>query len=157
MRCERLFGPETFELYVPSLPPGVVINDPRNLDYVFRNEGLFAKGAFMKAPLWDLFGHGIINADGELWRVQRKAGLSFLSNRNLQVLTDVALPRYLAQSIDALKAASADSRETDLQVIFHEITSQLMGKMAYNASLCHNLSHTLLLYAKLRANAQVLV
>lgn len=120
---------------MPSLPPGVVINDPRNLDFVFRNEGLFAKGAFMKAPLWDLFGHGIINSDGELWRVQRKAGLAFLSSRNMQVLTDVALPRYLARSIDALKASCEASREADLQAVFHEITSQLMGKMAYN--VCH--------------------
>lgn len=56
VKCERLFGLETFELYVPSLPPGVVINDPRNLDFVFKNEGIFAKGQFMKKPLWDLFG-----------------------------------------------------------------------------------------------------
>lgn len=56
VKCERIFGHETFELYVPSLPPGVVINDPRNLDYVFKNEAIFAKGEFMKKPLWDLFG-----------------------------------------------------------------------------------------------------
>lgn len=56
VKCERLFGNETFELYVPSLPPGVVINDPRNLDFVFKNEGVFEKGEFMKKPLWDLFG-----------------------------------------------------------------------------------------------------
>lgn len=41
---------------MPSLPPGVVINDPRNLEFVFKNEGVFAKGEFMKKPLWDLFG-----------------------------------------------------------------------------------------------------
>lgn len=44
---------------MPSLPPGVVINDPRNLDYVFKNEGIFAKGEFMKKPLWDLFGESL--------------------------------------------------------------------------------------------------
>lgn len=82
--------------------------------------------------LTPVLGHGIINSDGELWRVQRKAGLAFLNTKNLQVLTDVALPRYLAQSVDLLKATSEDCREADLQVVFHEITSQLMGKMAYN-------------------------
>lgn len=56
VKCERIFGHETFELYVPSLPPGVVINDPANLDYVFRNEAIFSKGDFVKKPLWDLFG-----------------------------------------------------------------------------------------------------
>lgn len=77
-------------------------------------------------------GHGIVNADGELWRVQRKAGLSFLNNKNLQVLTNVALPQYLSRSIRHLKAQSAANHQVDLQGIFHEITSQLMGRMAYN-------------------------
>ncbi|KAJ0109813.1 cytochrome p450 [Diaporthe amygdali] len=135
VKCERIFGHETFELYVPSLPPGVVINDPANLDYVFKNEAIFSKGDFVKKPLWDLFGHGIINSDGELWKVQRKAGLAFLNTKNLQVLTDVALPQYLAQSVDILKSRSQDVREADLQAVFHEITTQLMGKLAYNLEM----------------------
>lgn len=56
VKCERIFARETFELYVPSLHPGVVINDPRNLDFVLKNESLFTKGDFVKQPLWDLFG-----------------------------------------------------------------------------------------------------
>ncbi len=56
MKCERQFGFETFEISVPSLPPGVVINDPRNLEYVLKNEGIFAKGVFFKKRSWDLFG-----------------------------------------------------------------------------------------------------
>ncbi|KAI3398224.1 hypothetical protein diail_9701 [Diaporthe ilicicola] len=135
VKCERIFGHETFELYVPSLPPGVVINDPSNLDHVFKNEAIFSKGDFVKKPLWDLFGHGIINSDGELWKVQRKAGLAFLNTKNLQVLTDVALPQYLAQSVDFLKSRSQDVREADLQAVFHEITTQLMGKLAYNMEM----------------------
>lgn len=55
-----------------------------------------------------------------------------MTTKNLQVLTDVAMPQYLAQSIDHLKAMSETGREADLQVVFHEITSQVMGKMAYN-------------------------
>ncbi|ROW13459.1 hypothetical protein VPNG_04399 [Cytospora leucostoma] len=134
-KCESIFGRETFELYVPSLPPGVVINDPVNLEYVFKNEGTFSKGDFVKQPLWDLFGQGIINSDGQLWKVQRKAGMAFLNTKNLQVLTDVALPQYLSQSIEYLKAAAEDCQEVDLQAVFHEITTQLMGKMAYNMDM----------------------
>ncbi|POS77399.1 cytochrome P450 [Diaporthe helianthi] len=135
VKCERIFGHETFELYVPSLPPGVVINDPANLDYVFKNEAIFSKGDFVKKPLWDLFGHGIINSDGELWKVQRKAGLAFLNTKNLQVLTDIALPQYLAQGVDFLQSRSRDLREADLQSVFHDITTQLMGKLAYNMEM----------------------
>ena len=123
---------------------------------MFKNEGRFSKGIFIKGTLWDLFGavtihalrmcrflrgaslltrmagYGIINAGGNLWRTQRRAGLSFINNSNLRVLTDVALPRYLSESIAFLKDR-ADGTVVDLQTVFLEITSQLMGKMAYNA------------------------
>jgi hypothetical protein len=77
-------------------------------------------------------GNGIINADGDLWKVQRKAGLNFLSNANLKVLTDVALPQYLDDTVQDL-SKKADS-VIDLEEILHELTTQIMGRMAYNVS-----------------------
>ncbi|OLN95983.1 Cytochrome P450 94A1 [Colletotrichum chlorophyti] len=133
-KCEQLYGYETLQISVPSLPPGVIISDPSNLEYVFKNEGIFAKGEFFKRRSRDLFGNGIINVDGELWRVQRKAGLNFLNTSNLRVLTDVALPQYLSKSVMFLKSR-ADNGIVDLQGVFHEITTQLMGKMAYNMEM----------------------
>ena len=135
-QCERLFPRETLAISVPSLPPGVIISDPHNLDFVFRHEGaVFEKGAFFKDRSWDLFGSGIINADGEPWRLQRRAGLHFLSARNLAVLTDVALPRYLDEAAAALAAAADGAAVVDLQGVVHEITTQLMGRMAYNMEM----------------------
>ncbi|XXG95626.1 hypothetical protein Hte_001894 [Hypoxylon texense] len=135
VKCEQQFGHETFQISVPTLPPGVVINDPRNLEYVFKNEGIFSKGDFFKRLSRDLFGNGIINVDGGLWKAQRKAGLAFLNASNLRVLTDVALPRYLDQAIKHLNEKARDGNVVDLQMIFHEITSQLMGKMAYDMEM----------------------
>ncbi|KAJ8126819.1 hypothetical protein O1611_g6817 [Lasiodiplodia mahajangana] len=135
VKCERQFGLETFQITVPTLHPGVVINDPKNLDYVFKNEGIFAKGDFVKQRSWDLFGNGIINADGELWKAQRKAGTHFLNSPNLRVLTDIALPRYLNRSVDHLRAQARSGEIVDLQLVFHEITSMLMGKMAYDMEI----------------------
>ncbi|KAG7105368.1 Cytochrome 94A1 like protein [Verticillium longisporum] len=132
--CERLHGYETLQIAVPSLPPGVIISDPKNLEYVFKHEGIFAKGSFVKERSWDLFGNGIINADGDLWKVQRKAGLSFLSTANLKILTQIALPRYLAQSVAHLKSQCGGA-VVDLQAVFHEITTLLMGDMAYNMEM----------------------
>ncbi|KAK3292490.1 cytochrome P450 [Chaetomium fimeti] len=133
-QCQRQFGYETAALCVPTLPPGVLIHDPRNLEFVFKNEGLFTKGEFVKRRAWDLFGNGIINADGDFWKLQRKAGAAFLNTANLRVLTDVALPQYLSESADYLKS-NADKGTVDLQHVFHEITTKLMGKMAYNMEM----------------------
>jgi len=111
----------------------VLIHDPRNLEFVFKNEGIFTKGDFVKGRSWFLFGNGIINADGDLWKTQRKAGLSFLNTANLRVLTDIALPQYLLQSVKELRSKRNDEI-VDLQHVFHDITTKLMGKMAYNVS-----------------------
>ncbi|KAI1189692.1 cytochrome P450 [Nemania serpens] len=135
VKCERQFGLETFQITVPTLHPGVVINDPNNLDYVFKNEGMFAKGDFVRRRSWDLFGDGIINADGDLWRAQRKAGSHFLNTSNLRVLTDVALPWYLGRSVDHLRTRANNGDIVDVQLVFHEITSLLMGKMAYDMEM----------------------
>ncbi|KAF7925044.1 uncharacterized protein EAE98_007132 [Botrytis deweyae] len=134
VKCERRFGWETFEISVPSLPPGVVINDPKNLEYVLKNEDIFAKGDFFKSRSWDLFGNGIINADGDLWKVQRKAGLNFLNASNLKVLTDVALPKYLEETLAQLRNAG-NGRTIDLEAVFHELTTKLMGRMAYDMDM----------------------
>ncbi|KAK1759769.1 cytochrome P450 [Echria macrotheca] len=131
-RCQRLFGYETVALSVPTLPPGVLIHDPRNLEFVFKHEGIFTKGMFVKGRTWDLFGNGIINADGDFWKTQRKAGLSFLNTANLRVLTEVALPQYLRESIEDLQSKTG---VVDLQHVFHGITTKLMGKMAYNMEM----------------------
>ncbi|KAI2627095.1 cytochrome P450 [Hypomontagnella submonticulosa] len=135
VKCQRLFGHETFQITVPTLPPGVVINDPKNLEFVFKNEDIFSKGDFFKRLSWDLFGNGIINVDGELWKAQRKAGLAFLNTSNLRVLTDVALPRYLGHAVNYLHKQERVENVVDLQNVFHEITSQLMGKMAYDMEM----------------------
>lgn len=78
-------------------------------------------------------GNGIINADGDLWKVQRKAGLNFLSSANLKVLTDVALPEYLDKTILGLEEKDSES-VVDLEEVLHELTTQIMGQMAYNVS-----------------------
>ncbi|POS82321.1 hypothetical protein EPUL_005551, partial [Erysiphe pulchra] len=135
VKCERLFGFETFTISVPSLPTCVVINDPRNLEFVLKNESLFAKGSFFKERSWDLFGNGIINADNELWKIQRRAGLKFLNKANMKVLTDLALPQYLQQAVQSLE--SSHDSIVDLDVTFHELTTLLMGRLAYNMEIHH--------------------
>jgi hypothetical protein len=57
--------------------------------------------------------------------------LHFLSASNLKVLTDLALPVYLKENIKVLEDLP-DGSVIDLEAIFHELTTQLMGRMAYD-------------------------
>ena len=161
MQCERQSDLSTFEISVPSLPPGVVINDPKNVEHVLKNDELFIKGSFFRSRSWDLFGrfwaclaemgcrrrallyadtfiapgNGIINADGDLWKIQRKAGLRFFSNANLKEFIDQILPPYLHDLEEQLDAIARSSGVVDLQELFLELTTRLMGQMAYDVSM----------------------
>lgn len=77
-------------------------------------------------------GNGIINADGELWRIQRKAGLRFFSNANLKTFIDHALPPILDDTERFLDQALSRRDVVDMQHVFLDLTTRLMGKMAYD-------------------------
>lgn len=59
--------------------------------------------------------------------------MHFLSSANLKVLTDTALPKYLNESVLSLQEKDPSSI-VDIEEVFHELTTQLMGRMAYNVS-----------------------
>ena len=76
-------------------------------------------------------GNGIINADGDLWRIQRKAGLRFFSNANLKTFIEHILPPILADTEERLDDASRKGSVVDLQIVLLDLTTRLMGSMAY--------------------------
>ena len=82
-----------------------------------------------------LVGNGIINADGELWRVQRKAGLRFFSNANLKVFIDNVLPPLLRSTEKELEDATVALKLIDLQYLLLELTTRLMGNVAYDMDI----------------------
>lgn len=147
VRCQRQHGLETLEIAVPTLPPGVIITAPVNLEFVLKNEHLVSKGHFVKSRSWDLFGillpstcrsaadragNGIINASGDLWKTQRKAGLKFFSGNNLEIMVEEVLPEaYLRMRSQMLEHAKAGTL-VDMQSIFLDFTSFVMGHMAYD-------------------------
>ena len=139
---------------MPGLPPGVVIQDPRNLEFVFKNEKHVTKGQFFRRRTWDLFGgllttsaenfkltlvgHGIINADGDLWKAQRKAGLSFFSGTSLESFMETVLPEAFVHTRTQLLECTQSGSKVDLQGVFLELTTKAVGRMAYNVSRFRN-------------------
>jgi hypothetical protein len=155
-----VFGLETNEVSVPTLPPGVVIQDPINLEFVLKNEKHFTKGEFFRRRTWDLFGrlparslehlqltcigHGIINANGELWKAQRKAGLSFFSGTSLESFIETVVPEAFARTRTRLFKCAESGSPVDLQDVFLELTTKAVGRMAYNVSHIRSSSSSLL-------------
>ncbi|KAH6989886.1 cytochrome P450 [Ilyonectria destructans] len=134
-RCIDFYGQQTLRIKVPFLPPGVIISDPANLDYIkFKHDRIFEKGKFFKERLWDLFGNGIVNVDGDLWKQQRKAGWQFFSVANMRLLANSELPTIL-EHVENLMLGADGRTVVDLEAVMHEITTQLMGKLAYGMEM----------------------
>ena len=151
MKQQDDFGDETYEISVPSLPPGVVISSTQNLEFVLKHEAVITKGPFFKQRSWDLFGsktskvlgilrlltpigNGIINATGELWRVQRKAGLKFFGGASLDTLVEDVLPEAYSHLRSKLLEYAESGEQIDLQQHFLDLTTNIVGQIAYDAS-----------------------
>jgi cytochrome P450 len=70
--------------------------------------------------------------DGDLWKRQRKAGAPFFSNANLKDFVNRVLPPYLKDMEKRLEDAASNTDPIDMQDVFLELTTRLMGEIAYN-------------------------
>ncbi|KAJ3549808.1 hypothetical protein NM208_g308 [Fusarium decemcellulare] len=131
-KCVQQYGHETIAINIPTLPSGVIISDPINLAHVFQHQEIFQKGDFFRSRLHDLFGYGIVNVDGHLWKRQRKAGTQFFNAGTLKNLTNVDLPKILHDTVARLGSAG---QPVDLEAVIHEATTQLMGRLAYGVEM----------------------
>ena len=80
----------------------------------------------------DLSGNGIINADGDIWKIQRKAGLRFFSSANLKTFIEDILPPIFEDTKKTLNDALRCEKIIDLQSVLLDLTTRLMGNMAYD-------------------------
>lgn len=64
-----------------------------------------------------LLGDGIFNADGEVWRKQRKTASFEFASKNLRDFSTVVFRKYSLKLSEILSKASYKNQEIDLQVI----------------------------------------
>jgi hypothetical protein len=77
-------------------------------------------------------GYGIINATGDLWRAQRKAGLKFFAGSSLDSLVEDVLPEVYQPARDKLLRFAESGEQLDLQRFFLDMTTAVVGHMAYD-------------------------
>ncbi|KAL9617837.1 MAG: hypothetical protein Q9160_007387 [Pyrenula sp. 1 TL-2023] len=130
--CQKRHGLETVEISVPTLPKGVLVQDPKVLEFILKHEALFTKGQFFRQRSWDLFGNGIINSDGTLWKLQRKAGVHFFSGASLRSVLEDVLPNAYQKTRRELHSASDTSNPIDLERCLLDLTTRVVGKVAYD-------------------------
>jgi len=80
----------------------------------------------------DRLGNGIINASGDIWKAQRKAGLKFFSGNNLEIMVEEFLPEAYSHTRSRLLKHAEAGTVVDMQSVFLDFTSFVMGRMAYD-------------------------
>ena len=77
-------------------------------------------------------GYGIINVDGDLWKAQRKAGVSFLSGSNVRSIIEGVLPKSYEVTRRQLLALADNGAVGDLQAVMLDLTTRVFGNVAYD-------------------------
>ncbi|KAH9307072.1 hypothetical protein KI387_011476, partial [Taxus chinensis] len=102
----------------------VVTSTPANLEHILKNDfANFPRGPYFKGAFFDIFGHGLFTADGELWKHQRKAMAIILSStasrdRNFSLLQNLVHEKLLP----LLEEAKEQKTVVDLQNILLQFT-----------------------------------
>ncbi|XP_038983694.1 cytochrome P450 94B1-like [Phoenix dactylifera] len=98
-----------------TMPSTVITSNPKNIEHIlktnFRN---YPKGDDFIAMFAELLGHGIINSDGDHWKLQRKAASREFNTKNIRTIildkvgSEVADRLLLLLSKAAATGASLD-------------------------------------------------
>ncbi|DBA00501.1 TPA: hypothetical protein N0F65_002744, partial [Lagenidium giganteum] len=116
--------------------PAIVLSTPEAFDDVLQKQpDIFEKGEVKRELMRDLLGDGIVAADGELWRLQRRrTSHLFLSPTVLPFMAEVVTrqTRKLCAVVDALMA---EQRSFSLKKLLNSLTSDIFGEVGFGIDL----------------------
>lgn len=107
-RIFRLLSPEQSEIYT---------TDQRNIEHVLKTKfSNYTKGKHNQEVLSELFGQGILMADGEKWRQQRKLASFEFSTRVLRDFSCSVFRRKAAKLVGKIHQVCKKNQVFDVQV-----------------------------------------
>ncbi|KAI4304213.1 hypothetical protein MLD38_039757 [Melastoma candidum] len=115
------FGPKSF----------LIVSDPATAKHILKdNSKSYSKGIL--AEILDfVMGKGLIPADGEIWRVRRRAIVPALHQKYVAAMINLfgqATDR-LCQKLDA---AASDGEDVEMESLFSHLTLDVIGKAVFN-------------------------
>lgn len=110
----------------------VVTTNPDNVEYILKTRfGNFPKGKPFTDILGDFLGKGIFNADGDLWRAQRKLACHQFSVRSLRNFAVGTLRDGVeTKLIPVLERLAEEDRVIDLQELLRRFASSMICKFS---------------------------
>eukprot|EP00249_Psilotum_nudum_P007004 c20238_g1_i1 orf=614-2218(+) len=110
--------------------------DPTNVEYILKtNFSNFPKGKEFRDKMEPLLGEGIFNADGELWRQQRKTASFEFATKLLRDYSTVVFRQYALKLAYILSGAAQRKDSVDLHDLFMRLTLDSICKVGFGIEL----------------------
>ncbi|CAA6658744.1 unnamed protein product [Spirodela intermedia] len=112
------------------------ISDPSNVEHVLKtNFANYPKGKAYYSYMEVLLGDGIFNADGEMWRTQRKTASFEFASKNLRDFSTKVFREYAVRLSEILCLASSHQRQIDMQELLMRMTLDSIGKVGFGVEI----------------------
>lgn len=113
---------------------GVITANPANVEHILKsNFDNFPKGPRFHILLGDLLGSGIFNADGHLWKVQRKTASFEFNTRSLRnFVVENVRHEIVARLLPLLNKCAESGRVIDIQDVLERFAFDNVCKVAFN-------------------------
>ncbi|KAJ3687358.1 hypothetical protein LUZ61_016522 [Rhynchospora tenuis] len=112
------------------------IADPTNVEHILKTNFFnYPKGKLYQSYMDVLLGDGIFNADGDLWRQQRKTASFEFASKNLRDLSTRVFRAYGLKLSNILCQASRDDRVIDMQDLFMRMTLDSICKVGFGVEI----------------------
>ncbi|KAF8718292.1 hypothetical protein HU200_025748 [Digitaria exilis] len=112
------------------------IADPVNVEHVLKtNFTNYPKGDVYRSYMDVLLGDGIFNADGELWRKQRKTASFEFASKNLRDFSAIVFREYSLKLSGILSQASKANKVVDMQELYMRMTLDSICKVGFGVEI----------------------
>uniref|UniRef100_A0A0D6QWE3 Cytochrome P450 n=1 Tax=Araucaria cunninghamii TaxID=56994 RepID=A0A0D6QWE3_ARACU len=109
----------------------VVTANPANVEHILKTKfENYPKGKPFTVILHDLLGRGIFNADGNVWKLQRKVACHEFSTRSLRNFVVDVVEEATARLLHILEDHATSSRSLDMQDILQRFAFDNICKVA---------------------------
>lgn len=118
---------------VPGGLPGVVTSNPANVEHVLKtNFDNYPKGQRFRFLFHDFLGRGIFNADGELWKMQRKVTTYEFNTKSLRsFVVETVQWEIRSRLMVVLHNACQQGETVDLQDILQRFSFDNICRVAF--------------------------
>lgn len=115
------FGPKSF----------LIVSDPSIAKHILRdNSKAYSKGILAEI-LEFVMGKGLIPADGEIWRVRRRAIVPALHQKYVAAMIGL-FGKATDRLCKKLDAAASDGEDVEMESLFSRLTLDIIGKALFN-------------------------